>query len=290
VAGLLVELVETVPGVRGDRVACAADGRWAAAERRLVVLDSGEPIAATVPLDGGLRFTAAGDALLAGTQRLELPARAWAAPPDPVPGVAPGAGPLEISAAAWDGAGHALLVAAQRALPPDGGGEPRPGPDAWLTLLDGRAGTALGQLWSGGAPGAPSVAVEDGVMAAALHGRACIWWAGEAHELEAWGIGVVALGDGGRLLAATASDGTVWLARGGAPPREAGEGSALVLAAAAAAPVVAWARGDEVVVLRAGATAALPVPGARAVALDPAGTRLIALDRDATLHVAAVRG
>ena len=107
-----VELTGTVAGVTGRRLACGPDGRWAAAERRLVVLDGGATFTAPRPIDGALRFS--GDVLLAGTERLDLAAGGFEALADPRPAVADGASELEVIAAAWDAAGETLAVSAQR--------------------------------------------------------------------------------------------------------------------------------------------------------------------------------
>ena len=286
-AGPSVTRIATVSGVRGERVACGPGERWAAAERRLVTLDGADPVVAQRPLEGALRFSASGDALLAGTERLELPGGTWAALRDPRPAVADGAGELAVQAAAWDGDGALLAVAAERRPPWRAGAH---GPNAWLTLLDGRARTAVRTLWSGLSQGPLNVAVEAGVVAADPRAHAWVWTGEDERRLDAAPVAGLALGDGGRLLALAGFDGavTVWHGPDFAAGTTAGDGAHGAIAAAAVAPVVAWARAGGVAVWAAGATAMLPAPGVRALALDAEGSRLVALDAASVLHVAAV--
>jgi hypothetical protein len=287
-----VTLIDTVPGVRGERVACGPGRRWAAAERRLVLLDGAAMPTAPRALDGALRFSAGGDALLAGTERLDLPARAWAALPDPRPAVADGEAELEITAAAWDAEGETLAVAAQRrpARPAGTGASSVRGPSAWLTLLDGRARTRSRPLWHGVAGAPRHVAVEAGVIAADVDARARVWDGETELTPDAGPVIGLALGDGGRMLALVALDGAVSVWRG---PRfddgiPVGGGAQGAIAVAASAPVVAWARADGAAVWAGGETAVLSTPAIRALALDPGGTRLVGLDVASTLHEAAI--
>ncbi len=283
--GPSVELTGSVAGVRGRRLACGPGGRWASAERRLVMLDGGALVTAPRPLDGALRFAAGGAELLAGSERLELSTGAFAALADPRPAVADGAGELEVIAASWDAAGETLAVSAQRRA-----GARVPGPRAWLTLLDGRARTPLRSLWAGISEPPRQVALEGGVLAADVDARARVWSGEEELAPDAGPVGALALGDGGRVLALIGFDGEVTVWRGPEFDRgeHAGDGSRQALAAAADAPVLAWARAHDVVVWAGGETTALPVPGVQALALDAAGTRLVALDAGGTLHDAAI--
>jgi hypothetical protein len=290
---LSVTPVRSVTGVRGERVACGPGRRWAAAERRLVMLDGEAALTAPRALDGALRFSASGDALLAGTERLELPAGTWAALADPRPAVADGAGELELTSAAWDAAGATLAVAAQRR--PErragAGASSVPGPAAWLTLLDGRARTPLRVLWHGVAAAPHQIALEAGVIAADVDARAFVWAREQEITPDAGSVIGLALGDGGRVLAVVGLDGSVsvWHGPRYADGVHAGDGAQGAIAVAAAAPVVAWARADGAAVWVGGATAVLRTPAIRALALDPGGTRLLALDVASTLHEAVVR-
>ena len=287
-----VTLIGTVPGVRGERVACGPTRRWAAAERRLVMLDGAAMLTAPRALDGLLRFSASGDALLAGTERLDLPAGAWAALADPRPAVADGDAELEVITAAWDAEGETLAVAAQRrpVRRAGAGASSVAEPTAWLTLLDGRARTALRPLWHGRS-GVPShVAVEGGVIAADVDARACVWVGDEELTPDAGAVIGLALGDEGRVLAVVGLDGAVSIWHG---PRfrdglPAGGGAQGAVAVAAAAPVVAWARADGAAVWAGGETAVLRAPAIRALALDSDGTRLVALDVASTLYDATI--
>ena len=291
-AGPSVTPIATVSGVRGERVACGPGDRWAAAERRLVTLDGADPVVAPRPLEGAMRFSASGDALLAGTERLELPGATWAALRDPRPAVADGAGELAVHAAAWDGEGALLAVAAERrpSWRAGAGAARGDGPHAWLTLLDGRARTAVRPLWHGLSQGPQNVAVEAGVVAADPRAHACVWTGEDERRLDAPPVAGLALGDGGRLLALAGFDGavSVWHGPDFAAGTAAGDGAHGAIAVAASAPVVAWARAGGAMVWAAGATAVLPAPGIRALALDADGTRLVALDAASVLHVAAV--
>jgi hypothetical protein len=286
--------IGTVPGVRGELVACGPGRRWAAAERRFVTLDDGAMPAAPRALDGALRFSASGDALLAGSERLELPAGAWAALADPLPAVSDGTAELELelAAAAWDGAGETLAVAAQRRrLRQAGAGASSvQGPSSWLTLLDGRARTRLRPLWQGVADPPRHVAVEGGVIAADVDARACVWAGEKELAPDAGAIIGLALGDAGRVLALVGLDGSVSVWHGPRFDRRvpAGGGAQGAIAVAAAAPVVAWARADGAAVWAGGETAVLRTPAIRALALDPEGSRLVALDTASTLHEAAI--
>ena len=117
-AGPSVTRIATVSGVRGERVACGPGGplggRRAAARDALTARTRS---VAPRPLAGALRFSASGDALLAGTERFELPGGTWAALRDPRPAVADGDRRARgARAAAWDAGGALLAVAA--ALPP----------------------------------------------------------------------------------------------------------------------------------------------------------------------------
>ncbi|HTE61963.1 MAG TPA: hypothetical protein VK631_16540 [Solirubrobacteraceae bacterium] len=289
---LSVTPVRSVAGVRGERVACGPEGRWAAAERRFVVLDGAAVLTAPRALDGALRFSASGDALLAGTERLELPAAVWAGLADPRPAVAGGAKDLDLTAAAWDADGEALAVAGERrpVRPAGAGASSVPGPMAWLTLLDGRTRTPCRSLWHGVADAPRHVAVEAGAIAADADAGACVWAGGKEFRLDVGPVIGLALGDAGRLLALVDLDGAVGVWRG---PRYArrvrvGAGAQGAIAAAAAAPVVAWARADGAAVWAGGETAVLRTPAIRALALNPDGTRLVALDVASTLHEAAI--
>ena len=287
---LSVTPVGTVTGVRGDRVACGPDRRWAATERRSVLLDGAAVLTAPRALDGAVRFSASGDALLVGTEWLELPAGTWAGLADPRPAIADG--DLELTSAAWDAAGATLAVAAQRR--PErragAGASSVSGPVAWLTLLDGRARTPLRPLWHGVSAAPRHVAVEAGVIAADVDARAVVWAKERELTPDAGSVIGLALGDGGRVLAVVGLDGSVsvWHGPRYADGVHAGDGAQGAIAVAAGAPVVAWARADGAAVWVGGATAVLRTPAIRALALDPGGTRLLALDVASTLHEAVV--
>ena len=284
--------IGTVPGIPGERVACGPGRRWAAVDRRHVKLDGAATLTAPRPLDGALRFTAAGDALLAGAERLDLPAGVWAALPDPRPAIADGPGELELTAAAWDADGAAMVVAAERwpVRRAGAGASSGHGPSAWVALLDGRTRALQRSLWHG-ASGAPRhVAVERGVIAADVGARAYVWAGGDEITPDAGPVTGIALGDAGRVLAVVGLDGavSVWLGPRFDDGVPAGAGAQGAVAVAGAAPVVAWARADGAVVWVGGETAVLRTPAIRALALDPAGTRLVALDAASTLHEAAI--
>jgi hypothetical protein len=289
---LSVTPVGSVAGVRGERVACGPGRRWAATERRFVVLDGAAVMTAPRALDGALRFSVNGDALLAGTERLDLPAGVWAALPDPRPAVADGADDLDLTTASWDAEGDALAVAGERrrVRPAGAGASSVPGPMAWLTLLDGRTRTPRRPLWHGVADAPRHVAIEAGVIAADVDAGARVWAGDKELALDVGPVIGLALGDSGRVLALVGLDGAVSVWRGPRYARgvRAGAGAQGAIAAAAAAPVVAWARADGAAVWVGGDTAVLRTPAIRALALDPDGTRLLALDVASTLHEAAI--
>ena len=282
-----LELIGTIADVAGDRLACGPDGTWAVAGDRVVRLSDGREATAPRRLTGGLRLTAG--ALLAGTERLDLATGAWDDLPDPRPAVAEGIGELQVTAAAWDAAGARLAIAA--ALRPGRGAHAgSAGQHAWLTLLDGRARTAVAPLWA--ARGLPPrvVALEGGVVAADPDRRLRVWEGGVGQALGEDPVDDLALGDGGRLVVASHRDGTVVGRRLGAGDAAdvLGEGAAGAVAAAADAPVAAWLTADGATVATGGATAVLAVPAPRALALDPAGTRLAVLGGDGALRLAAL--
>jgi hypothetical protein len=164
------------------------------------------------------------------------------------------------------------------------------GPTAWLTLLDGRARTRLRPLWHGVAGAPRHVAVEAGVVAAAVDARARAWDGETELTPDAGPVIGLALGNEGRVLALVALDGAVSVWHG---PRfddgiAVGGSAQGAVAVAASAPVVAWARADGAAVWASGETTVLSTPAIRALALDPGGTRLVALDVASTLHEAAV--
>jgi hypothetical protein len=288
---LSVTPVGSVAGVRGERVAYGPGRHWAAAERRYVVLDGAAVLTAPRALDGALRFSASGDALLAGTERLDLPAGVWAGLADPRPVVADGAEELDITAAAWDADGDALAVAGERrpVRPAGAGASSVAGPQAWLTLLDGRARTRVRLLWHG-ADAPRHVAVEAGVIAADVDAHACVWSGNKELTLDTGPVIGLALGGAGRVLAVVGLDGAVSVWHGPRYTRgvRAGAGAQGAIAVAANAPVVAWARADGAAVWAGGETAVLRTPAIRALALEPDGTRLLALDVASTLHEAAI--
>jgi hypothetical protein len=283
----------SVTGVRGERVACGPGGSWAAGERRSVVSDGVAILGAPRALDGALRFSTDGSELLAGTERFDLSARTWAKLADPRPAVAEDRSGLVVVAAAWAGAGEMLAVAAQRrpVRRPGAGASSRTRPDAWLTLLDGRARTPVRTLWSGFRAAPRHVALEGGLVAADAEGRARLWTAdGEEFAPDAGRLIGLALGDHGDLLALVGLDGSVTLWRG---PRfdaaePVGDGAQGAVAVAAGAPVVAWARGDGAAVWAGGTVTRLAAPAIRTLALDAEGRRLVALDGASVLHRAAI--
>jgi len=283
--------IATITGVDADRVACGPDGAWAAAARRLLTLGDGRRLQAPRPLTGALRFSADASAMLAGTERLELATGAWADLADPLPAVAGGLGPLELTAAAWDAAGSRLVVAAERRPSRSPRAGPAP-PEAWLTLIDGRTRAALRGLWTGGGLPPRWIAFEGGVVAADPDRGARLWTGEDEWAPDPGPVDGLALGDGGRLLALSHPDGRVALRRGPGfdEPSEAGTGATGPVAAAAGAPVIAWATGAGVTVLACGAESHIRADEARALALADDGRRLALLDRERTLHLFGIRG
>ena len=128
------------------------------------------------------------------------------------------------------------------------------------------------------------------MIAAAAEARARVWIGEDELAPPAGPVAGLALGDGGALLALSDYDGAVSVWRGPAFERgeRAGDGARTAPAAAADAPVLAWARADEVIVWADGETTALAVPNARALALDAAGEWLVVLDDERTLSRAAI--
>jgi hypothetical protein len=285
-----VAATETITGLEADSVACGPGGAWAAASRRVVTLGDGRSAEAPRPLTGALRFS--GGALLAGTERLELASGTWAELADPLSAIANGAGELELTGAAWDEHGRRLVLAAARrpSRSPRAGPEP-PGPNAWLTLVDGRARTALQSLWSGRGLPPRWLALEGDVVAADPDRQARLWTAQDTAAPDTGPVDGLALGDRGRLLAVTHRDGRVVLWHG---PRfdersDAGAGATGLVAAAAHAPVVAWATDDGVTVSGAGgARVRLAATPARALGLDADGRRLAVLDEQRALRLFAI--
>jgi hypothetical protein len=198
------------------------------------------------------------------------------------------AGGLELLAAAWDADGERLVVAAAAApsRSPRAGPEP---PRAWIELIDGRSRAVLRRLWAGGGMPPRHVALEGGTVAASADMSAHVWT--DAGELapDAGIVDGLALADGGRLLAVAGRDGrlTLWPApRFDAATEPAADATGPV-AAAAAAPVIAWAGEEHTAVCADGAVARVPVT-ARALALDAGGGRLAILDAERTLHRFAI--
>ncbi len=282
--------IDTVSGVAGDRVACGPDGAWAAASGRLVALSDGRRLQAPRLLAGALRFSADGRALLAGVERLELASGEWAELGDARPAIAAGIGELEITCASWDAGGRQLAVGAALRPSRSPGAGPA-GQRGWLTLLDGATRTALRPLWSGGGPPPRTVALERGVIAADPGRHARVWTEEGEIAPDTGPVDGLALGDGGRLLVVTHRDGraVAWHGPDFGAPEDAGEGATGPVAAAAGAPVAAWATDAGATVRADGATARLAVPSPRALALDAAGERLAVLDGDGALRLAAIR-
>jgi hypothetical protein len=283
--------IHTVTGVQADSVACGPGGAWAAASRRVVTLGDGRSFQARRPLTGALRFGADASLLLAGTELLELDGGSWAELGDPLPAVAEGAGELELTAAAWDSAAERLVLAATRrpSRSARAAAEP-PGPNAWLTLIDGRARTALRGLWEGRGLPPRHVAIEGLVIAADPDRRAQLWTEREERAPATGPVDGLALGDGGRLLLVTHRDGRVmrWPGPAFDAPSQLGDGAARLVAAAADAAVFAWATGAGVTVHADGRLVHVGTKPPAALALAADGSRLAVLDAERTLRLFAI--
>jgi WD40 repeat protein len=181
------ETVSTQGEGHGERLAVGPNGRaWAAATSARLHIWEGDTLAYTIDTvypAGGLHFSDDGRYLYAGSQILDLEARALVPLPSLreslIAGLPPGEAPpsrrFSVHGAAWTRDGRDLVISVHYRPPRlRGSVEHFAGPRRRVLLLDGLTRALKAALWEANAPEIRAVAGGHGAVAAA-HSSVLLW-------------------------------------------------------------------------------------------------------------------